>query len=80
MLGRRENSAGQMLNNEYPHPDYHGLGFYDVLELLGAKAAVTDLDDHHRLVAGGVLVGLNLAYHRKTPALPLERVFRERDL
>ena len=80
MLGRRENSTGRIVTDTYPHGDGHGLGVYDLLELLGANVCITDLDDHARLLAGGILLGLNLGRNKNGQGMDLNRAFRERDL
>ena len=80
LLGRYEDSCGRVTNGRYPHVDYHGLGIYELLEMIGAKARVNDLDDHHRLLAGGLLLGINLVRERSAKGLDLTRTFRERDL
>ena len=56
------------------------MGVYDLIELLDANVSITDLDDHSRLLAGGILLGINLGRHRTALGLDLNRAFRERDL
>ena len=80
LLGRRENSTGLIQAGQYPHPDDHGLGIFEILELIGSGATVNDLDDHARLLAGGILLGLNLGRNKNARGLDLTRSFRERDL
>ena len=80
MLNTRETSTGRVVNGNYPHGDGHGLGMYDLIELLGAGVKITDLDDHTRLLAGGVLLGLNLGRNKCARGMDLSRSFRERDL
>ena len=76
----RETSTGRILTGNYPHGDGLGLGVYELLELLGANVSITDLDDHNRLLAGGILLGLNLGRHKNAYGLDLNRAFKERDL
>ena len=80
MLGRRENNTGRIITGEYPKDNGHSLGLYEILELIGANANLTDLDDHTRGIAGGVLLGLNLGRHQSAKGLDLSRSFREKDL
>ena len=51
-----------------------------MIELFGMGVTLDDLDDHTRLKAGGILLGLNLGRHRNARELDLQRVFREKDL
>ena len=68
------------MTGNYPHGDGLGLGVFELIELLGANVTITDLDDHARLLAGGILLGLNLGRHRNACGMDLNRAFRERDL
>lgn len=79
-MGRFETSTGRIQTGQYPKPDVHGLGIYEILEMIGSGATVTDLDDHARLLAGGLLLGLNLGRNKNARGLDLNRSFRERDL
>ena len=69
-----------MRTGNYPNGDGLGLGLYELVELFGANISLTDLDDHTRVLAGAVLLGLNLGRKRSTCGLDLNRAFRERDL
>ena len=68
------------MTGEYPRDSSHSLGLYDLLELLGTNATVNDLDDHTRVKAGAILLGINLARHQSARGLNLNLSFRERDL
>ena len=76
----RETSTGRTVYTAYPHGDGLGLGIYDLIELLEANVKITDLDDHNRLLAGALLLGMNLGRGRSARGMDLTRAFRERDL
>ena len=78
-MGRRRDSNGRVTTNGYPHPRIHGLGLPSLLELLGNRTSVDDLDDHQRLSAGYLLLGLNLAMNKNAGRLDLTRSFTELD-
>ena len=80
MLDTRETSTGRIRSGNYPHGDGLGLGLYELIELFGANVSITDLDDHTRLLAGAVLLGMNLGRQKNACGLDLNRAFRERDL
>ena len=67
------------MTNGYPHPRIHGLGLPTLLELLGNQTSVDDLDDHHRLAAGYLLLGMNLCMNKNAGRLDLTRSFTEND-
>ena len=68
------------MTGQYPKEGDHNLGLYELIELFGAKASLTDLDDHTRVKAGALLLGLNLGRYRTARGLDLSLSFRERDL
>ena len=80
LLGRRETETGRILENQYPHSTSDGLGLYELIEILGTDATRDALDDHHRLLAGALLLGLNLGYKKNAQGLDLGLAFREKDL
>ena len=79
-MGRKRTSSGRISSGHYPDKGQHGLGLYEIVELFGADVCIDDLDDQTRLIAGGVLLGMNLIRHRNARGLDLYSAFRERDL
>ena len=68
------------MERQYPNSGSDGLGLYELIEILGTDATRDDLDDHHRLLAGALLLGLNLGHKKSAQGLDLSLAFRERDL
>ena len=79
-MGRHETDTGRIVTREYPHSTEHGLGLPNLIEMMQADATSNDLDDQNRLLAGALLLGLNLGQKRNAQGLDLTLAFRERDL
>ena len=66
--------------NRSPNRSHHGLGLQNLIEIMETNATINDLDDQLRLLAGGLLLGLNLGRDNHAHGLDLGLSFRETDL
>ena len=62
------------------HKELHYVGITNLLEILDSGADLEDYDDHTRLLAGGLLLGLNLQRTGGSGILNAKMPFQERDL
>ena len=79
-MRRHRTETGRIVERACPRSLDHGLGVYNLIEIMATNATYDDLDDHTRLLAGALLLGLNLGHTKSNHGLDLTLAFRERDL